>query len=229
MRALFQILIGIATHSTVARMTSTASQACVGGQVEQAAFAETVSERLAEDFESDRRGQQDHDPVNLQPPHEPPDVAVDFGEEERREVPDRFLRAEFPQAAAGKAAADRERERNPLARHDRGNPDHGANDGACVGAGKQPDQERARERQVRRVVVDEQARHDPGRQRKAEAGDKDEPLRPVALFRQQDAAEPREADEHRGQDRDDRQFHDERREQELFGGELPGGLRHGSA
>ena len=102
-----------------------------------------MAEPLAQQLEADRRGEQEHDPVNLQPAHQPPDVAVQVGEEERREVPDGFLRADLAQPAAGKAAADREGQGDPLARDHRGNPDHGSDDGAGVGAGQQPSQERA--------------------------------------------------------------------------------------
>ena len=44
-----------------------------------------------------------------------PDARGQAGEDERREVPDRFLRTELAQAAAGEAAADREGQRDDLA------------------------------------------------------------------------------------------------------------------
>ena len=91
-------------------------------QVEEALGAEAVAERLPDDLEADRRGQQDHDPVDLEPPHQLPDVAVQVGEEERREVPDRFLRADLAQAAAGESAADGEGQRDPLAGDAAGTP-----------------------------------------------------------------------------------------------------------
>ena len=81
--------------------------------------AEAVAERLPEDLEADRRGQQDDDPVDLEAADQPPDVAVQVGEEERREVPDRFLRADLAQAAAGEAAADREGQGDPFAGDER--------------------------------------------------------------------------------------------------------------
>ena len=56
--------------------------------------------------------------------HQPPHVAVQVGEEERREVPDRFLRADLAQPAAGKAAPDGEGQRDPLAGDERRDADH---------------------------------------------------------------------------------------------------------
>ena len=64
---------------------------------------------------ADRRGEQDDDPVDLEAPDQLPHVAVEAGEEERREMPDGLLRAELAQAAAGEAAADREGEGAPFA------------------------------------------------------------------------------------------------------------------
>ena len=48
------------------------------------------------------------------------------------------------------------------------------------------------ERQVGRLVVEQQPRGDAGRQRQAEAGGEDQPVGPVALLGQQDVAEPPE-------------------------------------
>ena len=187
---------------------------------------EAGAERLPQDLEADRRGQQDDDPVDLEPAHQPPDLAVQVGEEERREVPDRFLRADLAQAAAGKPAADRERQRDPFAADRRRDADHRADDRAGVGAGEETGEKRARQRQVGGVVVEQQPRDDAGRQRDAEAGGEDEPLRPVTLLGQQDAAEPRKPHQHRRQNRDDRQLHHQRRQQVLLGRQELGFVRH---
>ena len=111
MRALFQILIGMATQSTVASTISAKNHGHAEvhpwrRQIEDASLTELAAEYLPDDLESDRRGQQNHDPVNLKPPHQPPHVSMEVGEEQRREVPDRFLRADLTQAAAGESAAD---------------------------------------------------------------------------------------------------------------------------
>ena len=92
-----------------------------------------------------------------------------------------------------------ERQRDPLAGDGGGMPDHDADDRAGVGPGDQAGQKRAGERQVGRLVIEEQPRDDAGGQREAEAGGEDQPLRPVALLGQQDAAEPWEAHQHRRQ------------------------------
>ena len=74
-------------------------------------------------------------------------------EDERRELPDRFLRARLAQAAAGKAAADGERQRDELAGDERRSGDQQADERAGVRTGDQPGEERAFERQVGGVVV----------------------------------------------------------------------------
>jgi hypothetical protein len=56
-------------------------------------------------------------------------------------------------------------------------------------------------------------------QRYAQGEDENEAIRPVAAFKNQDMAEPPIPHEHRGQGSHHRQFHDERREQNLLGGE----------
>ena len=96
----------------------------------------------------------------------------------------------------------------------------------AYGPGEQAGEERAGEGQVGGVVVEEQPRDDPGRQRQAEAGGEDQPLRPVALLGQQDPPEPREPHQHGRQHGHDRELDHQRREQELIGGEQLGFVRH---
>src|SRR6187200_2700243 len=125
---------------------------------ENARLAEMPAQRLADDLEADRRGKQNHDPVDLKPADQSPHVPVEIGEEQRREVPDRFLRANLAKAATRKPAADRKWKRDPFTgdewrdSHDR--PD----DGTGVRAGKQAGEKGAGERQIGGVVVDEQPR-----------------------------------------------------------------------
>ena len=179
-----------------------------------------------EDLESDRAGEQDDHPVDLEPPQEPPDVAVQAGEEDRREVPDGFLRADLAQAAAGESAADGERERNPFTGRERRNPHHDADDRARVRAGEQAGEERAGERQVGGVVIEELARDDARDERHAEARREDQPLRPVPLLGQQDAPEPWKPHEHRGQHGHDGQFDRQGRQEDLLSRQQLGLLVH---
>ncbi len=214
-RALFQILIGTATHSTVARITSAATQGLGGAWWKSRKAPNRCPSPCRMISRPIGGGQQDDHPVDLEPPHQPPDVAVQVGEEQRREVPDRFFGAELAQAAAGEPAADREGERNPFPGDGGGNAHHRADDRAGVGPGQQPGEERARQRQVRRLVVEQEARDDAGGQRQAEAGGKDQPLWPVPLLGQQDPPEPREPHQHRRQHGHDGQLGHKGRQQEL--------------
>ncbi len=121
------------------------------------------------------------------------------------------------QAAAGKPAADRKEQRDELARKQRGQGDHQADDGAGVGPGDQSSEERALERQVGGVVVEQQPRGDAGRQRHAEAERKQQALGPRAAFGDQNVTEAVIPHQDRGQCRDDRDLDDEGRQEELIG------------
>ncbi len=77
---------------------------------------EAGAERLTQQLQADRRQQQDDLPVVPEPPQHPPRCVRQVGEDERREVPDRFLRADLAQAAAREAAADGEGQGDELAR-----------------------------------------------------------------------------------------------------------------
>src|ERR687890_1454363 len=88
-------------------------------QIEQPVAAEAMTEKLAKKLECDGRKQEDDLPVHFEPPEQLPQPARQAGEHERGEVPDRFLRTELAQAAAGEAAADGEGEGDELAREER--------------------------------------------------------------------------------------------------------------
>jgi hypothetical protein len=189
---------------------------------------EAGAEELPQNLESDWGRQQDDDPLNLEPAHEPPHLPVKVGEEERREVPDRFLRADFTQAAAGESAPDREGQRDPFAGDRRRDADHRPDDRAGVRTGEETREKRAGQGEVGGLVVEQQTRDDARRQRKAEAGGEDQTLRPVTLLRQQDSAKPRKPHQHRRENRDDRQLHHQRRQQILIGRQELGFVRHWS-
>ena len=181
---------------------------------------EPPAECLAQQLERDGREQQYHRPIDLRVSQHAPDMAMKLGEHERREVPDfLFVRARLAQAAAGKPAADRKEQRDELAREQRRQRHHQADDGAGVGAGDQPGEKRAFERQVGGVVVQQQSRGDAGRQRHAQAERKHQPLGPRAAFGDQNVAEAVIPHQDRGQCRDDRDLDDEGRQQELIGGQ----------
>ncbi len=88
--------------------------------------------------------------------------------DKRREVPDGFLRAQLAQAAAGKAAADGKRQRAPFRRDHGGHRGEGADHRAGVRPGDQADEKRPFQRQVRRVVAQQDAGGDAGNERNAE-------------------------------------------------------------
>ncbi len=222
MRALFQILIGVATPSTVAsRMTRQASRTDRLEEEETLLMrAPAEAERLANQLEADRREQQHHLPVDL-----PARAAsarrapagrvktngekcqiASFGHSSRRPPPAN------PQPTAKGSAMN-----SPLASG--GSPTISADDGAGVGPGDEAGEEGAFERQVGGLVVQEQARDDARRQRNAEREDEDQPVGPVAALEDQDVAEPPVADQHGRQCGHDGQLHDQRREQHLLGGE----------
>ena len=139
-------------------------------------------------------------------------------EHERREAPDVFLGADLAEASAGEAATDGKGESAILAGEEAWQPHAGADDGARVGARDETRQERAFEREVGRLVVQQQARRDAGGERDDETGGEHQPIGPVALLEDEDVAETPVTDEHRGQRRHHRQLDDERREEELLGG-----------
>ena len=175
-------------------------------------IAPAQADDLPQELERHRREQQHDLPVHVERAEHRPDAPRQAREYERREVPDRFLRAQLPQPAAGKAAADGEGQRAPLADAERRDPDHDADRRARVRAGDEPREKRSLEREVGGVVVQEQPRDDARRQRDAEAEGERHPIGQRAPLEDQDVAEAPVADEHRRQRRHHRELEDERRQ-----------------
>ena len=76
----------------------------------------TCADRLPDQLEQHRRRHEHDLPIEREPAEQAPGGAVQLREEERREAPDFFLRADLAQAAAGKSAADRRRAAPPTPR-----------------------------------------------------------------------------------------------------------------
>ena len=84
-------------------------------------------------------------------------MTVQLREDERGEVPDVFLvRARLAKAAAREPAADGEKQRDELAGEHRRRGDHQADDGARVRAGDEAREKRTLEREIGRVVIEQQ-------------------------------------------------------------------------
>ncbi len=221
MRALFQILMGVATARTVASRMTVIVQNRTGRQVEQPVMlAPARAERPvgAARGQSARVSRSDL-PVHLEAADHAPGASVEAGEDEWREVPDRFLGTQLAQAAAGESAADGEGEGDDLAVEDRGQAGHRADGRAGVGSGDQTCQERAFQAQVGCVVIQQEPGGDAAGRGHAERQGEDQPVRPVAAFEDQDVAKAPIPDEHRGQGGHHGQLDDQRREQHLIGGE----------
>ena len=99
-----------------------------------------------------------------------------------------------------------------------------ADDRAGVGAGNQAGEERAFEREVGRVVVEQQPRDDAERERDGQAEREREAVGPVAALEDQNVPEPPVARQHRRQRGHDGQLADQCGQQELLGGEQLGRL-----
>ena len=174
-RALFQILIGIATHSTVASSTAAHSARGRRRDTNSRCAATGMPTAWRDDLEPDRRRQQDDDPVDLKrrtsrqtwrwssvkKNGEKCQIAS-FGQISRRPPP-----AKPHPTAKGSATHSPARAA--------GMPDHDADDRAGVGAGEQAGEEGARERQVGGVVVEEQ----PRRRRRPSTARRGWPRRPA--------------------------------------------------
>ena len=145
-------------------------------------------------------------------------------------MPDGFRRADLAQAAAGETAADRKGQRAPLARgsKQRWDAEQDPDDRARVRSGEQTREKCARERQVERLVIEEQARDDTDHQRKPETRGEDKALGPVALLGQQDAPEPRKPDQHRRQDGAHGEFRHQGVQENLLADEARLGWHSGS-
>ena len=143
-RALFQILMGMAIASTVAMMSGEVVQAGVGLAGRRAAVdAEAVADGQPDGLHGDRREDQHDLPVHLERADVRQTRLCSAREHEGREVPDVGLRAQLAQPAARKAAPDGEGERAEFAREDRRHPAHEADEGAGIGAGDEAGQEAA--------------------------------------------------------------------------------------
>ena len=103
-----------------------------------------------------------------------------------------------------------------------GQGDGGADDRAGIGTGDQPGEQRALEHQVGGVVVEQDARRDAERQRDGQTEREGEAIGPVAALEDQDVAEAPIARQHRRQRCHDGELADQRRQQELLGGEERG-------
>ena len=181
-------------------------------------FPESPAKRLTQQLERDRREQEDDGPVDADVPEHAPYVAVQLGEDKRREVPDLFLvRAGFAQAAAGEAAAHGEEQRDELVaekgRDSHHEPDNRPRVRPCDQSGKKG----ALERQIGGVVVEQNARRDSRGQGYAKAERKQEALGPCPPLRDQNVTKPVVPHEDRGKRRDDRDLDDQGRQEKLIG------------
>jgi len=124
---------------------------------------------LADELEADRRDEQHDLPVDLHLPQHAPHVARNAEDDERRKVPDIFLGTGLAKAAAGESAANREEGRAVLADGERRQRHRQSDDAAGVGTCDQSGQQRAFERQIRRVIVEEHTRGHPCGERHGKA------------------------------------------------------------
>ena len=83
--------------------------------------------------------------------------------------------------------------------------------------------ERALEAEIGGLVIEQQPRADAGGQRHAEEQDEDQAIGPVAALEDQDVAKPAVPHQHRRQRGHDREFDDERGQQDLLEPELRAG------
>ena len=186
-----------------------------------------MAEREAEQFERHRRQQKCDLPIGCRTTNELPDAAVQRGHDERRKVPDLFLRAGFPNAAAREAAADGKGERDPLAGHRGRKAREGADRGAGVGSGDQSGDKGGLQREVGRVIAKEKPGDDARGHGDADSGREHQSVVPGAALEDQNVTEAPVTDEHRRQERDHGDLDHERGQQELFGREELGFLNHG--
>ena len=99
-----------------------------------------------------------------------------------------------------------------------GNRHQQTDERAGVRTGNQPGQQRAFERQVGGVVLQDDAAGDAGHQRHADREREHQPIDPPAPLEDQDVTEPPEPRQHRRQHRHRRQP-DEQRQEELLRGQ----------
>ena len=213
MRALFQILIGVATREHRGEQDDQHASTTTAGRRQSRTAGDGRSSATPsawrEQLERDRREQQHDLPVDLQRPEHLPDAAVagsvktngekcqiaSFGHSSRRPPPAK------PQPTAKGSAIN-----SPVTSG--GRPTMRADGRAGVRAGDQAGEERAFERQVGGVVAEQQAGDDAGRQRDAEAEREGQPIGPGAALEDQDVPEPPVAHQHRRQRGHDGQLDD---------------------
>jgi hypothetical protein len=130
-------------------------------------------------------------------------------------VPDRFLRADLAEAAAGEAAADGEGQRDPFAGEHRRQADHDPDERPGVRPGDEAGEERSFERQIGGVVVQQQPRHDAAGERNPEAEREGQAIGPGAALENEDVAETAVANQHRRQRRHHRELDNQGRQQHL--------------
>ena len=104
---------------------------------------------------------------------------------------------------------------------------HGADDRSGIGAGDQPGQKGPGQREVGRVVVEQQTGNDGPAQGDAETDREDQPFSPGALFGQENAAELAKPHQHCRQRGGNRQLHHQRCQQILRGRQESGFVGHG--
>src|SRR5258706_11818237 len=97
-------------------------------------------------------------------------------------MPDRFFGTELSQAAARKAASDREGERNQFAGAKRGETNQDANDHSRVGTVDESRQKGTFERQVGGLVIERQTGGDAKEQQDAQAQGERQTLAPGAVL-----------------------------------------------
>ena len=183
-------------------------------------LAPSRAEALSNQLEADRHKEEDDLPVDLHRAEHGPDAARQAGQNERREAPDGFLWTQLPQPPAREAAADGEGQRDDLAVGERRQADQRANHRAGVRPGHESRHERALEAEIGGLVIEQQPRADAGGQRHAEEQDEDQAIGPVAALEDQDVAKPAIPHQHRRQRGHDREFDDERGQQDLLEPEL---------
>jgi hypothetical protein len=194
----FQILIGMATPRTVARKMTASVQ--YPFRLERKTDARAIlAEHLPNQLESDRRQNQQDLPVNL----ESRTIAqarfgkpvktngekcqiASFGQSSRRPPPAK------PQPTA-KGSAIHSRAKSG------GRPISAPIVAPAYGPAMSPASRRRFKRQIRGIVMEQQAGRDPGGQRDAEEQHEDQPVGPVAALEDQDAAEASVPYEHRRQ------------------------------
>ncbi len=142
-----------------------------------------------------------------------PDAAGKAGEDKRREMPDRFFGTELSQAAARKAASDREGERNQFAGAKRGETNQDAHDHSRVGTVDESRQEGTFERQVGGLVIERQTGGDAKEQQDAQAQGERQTLAPGAVLGDQEVPEPPKSNENGRRGRHDGELEEQRCQQ----------------